>query len=243
MLTLTQTLLLLLPLTTPALAHGGIDHGETRTTSTSVPANPAGTPIPNLNPGGIDNDPDNTNPSPYHRRDISDKFKSLFGDPAAMINSLSDCTATCAGAALEAIKCTPDDGTDCACKNGGKDWAEAAKSHFSKSKPSECKDDDEKLEENALTEICKAVADKPDQKKDADRAVKDQFTTGIKGVVNDIFGGDDSDSDDEDGDGGAKVTVNGKEINAAGGAPSPGAVARAAGGALAAVVGYAVAML
>jgi hypothetical protein len=240
MLTLAQTLLLLLPLTTPALAHNGIDHGNgpTPTTTSSLT-----TAEPSPGHVSLEDILAGKNNKPNARRDIGDSFKSLFGDPAAMINSLSKCTTACGAASLEAIKCTADDGTDCACKNGGQDWADAAKAHFGSSKPRDCEDGD-KLDEGALTKICKAVADKPDKKKDADRAVKDKFSTGIKGVMNDIFGGDGSDSEDEDEDGvKTKVTVNGKEISGAGGAPAPGTVARAAGGALAAVVGYAVAML
>jgi hypothetical protein len=239
MLTLAQTLHLLLPFTTSVLAHNGVDHDRTRTTSsTSTYTTPAPSPdhvsYEELMEG-------KGNDANDRRRDIGDSFKSLFGDPAAMINSLSECTTACAAASLKEIQCTPSDGTDCACKNGGQDWANAAKSHFGSSKPRDCEDGD-KLDEGALTKICKAVEEKPDKKKDADRAIKDKMETGIKGVMGDIFGGDDSDDEDEDGLK-PKVTVNGKEISAAGGAPGPGTVARAAGGALAAVVGYAVAML
>ncbi|KAL2135302.1 hypothetical protein VTI74DRAFT_9070 [Chaetomium olivicolor] len=115
----------------------------------------------------------------------TDKVKDLFGDPVAMANNLHLCQQFAAVGMLGKLDCYGGPqgkqiDVDCVCKDGGQKWEELAKTEYAKfdkllaakekekgkggaefAEELECT---EKYGEGKLTDICRAIAEKPEKK-------------------------------------------------------------------------------
>ncbi|KAG7294125.1 hypothetical protein NEMBOFW57_004189 [Staphylotrichum longicolle] len=178
---LTSTILLLLPLTSAARSHvHGHNHAHAH--------------------------PNNNNP-----RGVTDKVKGLFGDPVAMINDLPPCMRLCASIGTFSAACLVDtddpieqqnsDYLACLCANGGAKWENGTRECFEPSVddddgsgknkttniqlPSsgkECKLNKD-YDEGKVTEVCKAVAEKPDKTNETATAILDMVDKDMWGEV------------------------------------------------------------
>lgn len=214
----------------------------------------------------VDNNNNNNNAGNNNaavERGLGDKVKGLFGDPASMVRDLPDCLMLYAAWGATDLDCKTDVGCACSAKGkaedggdgksqskradgdaddnddkskAGQSWADMTKG-YSQDIPAlapslGCTDKD--FDEGKLLDICEAVGEKPDKLNETNTAWTERIDRLRE--MNKAVSEKETEGEDDNG------TADGKSSAAAGGA-GPGTVARLAGAMLAAVVGYAVAML